>query len=514
MATPNEINSNFRQIAIADAGGNVFGVNISNVGNLRVAGGTSGQVLSTDGTGNLSWATSSGGGGTTSYVNVSRTGTSQTITAVPTTILWNSSVSGSIPYNSATGEFTLTAGVTYQLNSEIQLELATGSTFLDYQWYNVTGAAYIGTKGSSESLNSTSAFGTGQPAQAVITPSVTTVVSVRVTAKGASNGLVRFDYSFASINQLGSTAAAVSTAPTYSYGTWATDFAYPAAGTTLKPTSIQAVGIPYDSVNGLFTLTAGKTYRLEQQFVTNNTGGGAEIATNWQTAAGVVIGTNSADGYGVVYPATTPLLVMYQPSVDTQIKTVVAYRGGAATSAARFCHIAITEIGSTTGLPAGPTIVTEPLTIGATTTAPTKATTREEDYITVVDDKSGWCTCNFQYAALSATGATAGNGYYLYSLPSGYAFDTTVHPIDTNLSTFSTYDRIYKIIPGSTGIINFATSASTCAIVPYSSTQFRIISLIEISGIGHITWAMQNQGYYQLNTANMNVGATFRFKKA
>ena len=44
---------------------NFFGstsVNLGNVANLRILGGTNGQVLSTDGSGNLSWSTGGGGG--------------------------------------------------------------------------------------------------------------------------------------------------------------------------------------------------------------------------------------------------------------------------------------------------------------------------------------------------------------------------------------------------------------------------------------------------------------------
>lgn len=59
----NKINSNFYQIAKTDTGGNnqVIGINISNVANLYLGGGNPGEVLTTDGFGNLSW----GAGGTT-----------------------------------------------------------------------------------------------------------------------------------------------------------------------------------------------------------------------------------------------------------------------------------------------------------------------------------------------------------------------------------------------------------------------------------------------------------------
>ena len=56
--------------------------NLGAVGNITITGGSSGQVLSTDGAGNLSWATSSGGGGgtptTITVDNLTGDGTTQT----------------------------------------------------------------------------------------------------------------------------------------------------------------------------------------------------------------------------------------------------------------------------------------------------------------------------------------------------------------------------------------------------------------------------------------------------
>ena len=51
MATPNEINSNFNQIAVSDVDGNVLGVNIPSVNNLKVGGGQAGYALMSTGVG-------------------------------------------------------------------------------------------------------------------------------------------------------------------------------------------------------------------------------------------------------------------------------------------------------------------------------------------------------------------------------------------------------------------------------------------------------------------------------
>jgi hypothetical protein len=79
--TNSQINSEFSGIAITDAGGNVTGVTvqefaIADLVNFSLPGGIAGQVLTTDGTGVLSWANSTGGG----TVSVG-TGGSETFTA-------------------------------------------------------------------------------------------------------------------------------------------------------------------------------------------------------------------------------------------------------------------------------------------------------------------------------------------------------------------------------------------------------------------------------------------------
>lgn len=89
MTTRGQVNSNFYQIVNVNGNGdvanintnyiqspisnlsatgnvnlsNTSNVNLGSVSNVKIAGGTSGQFLQTDGTGNLAWATSNGGGG-------------------------------------------------------------------------------------------------------------------------------------------------------------------------------------------------------------------------------------------------------------------------------------------------------------------------------------------------------------------------------------------------------------------------------------------------------------------
>ena len=104
---------------------------------------------------------------------------------------------------------------------------------------------------------------------------------------------------------------------------------------------------------------------------------------------------------------------------------------------------------------AAPLVVTEPVTIRATTTAPTKPTaTPILDYITVVDDGSGWCnlSMNLSYET-SLAGANPGSGIYLFALPGAYQFDLGYHtPSPDTVQAFTNQIMLARTIPGSRGL--------------------------------------------------------------
>jgi len=96
MADNNIINSNFKQIAVTDSSDNVWGIKAA-VANVQITGGTSGQVLTTNGSGNLSWATSTAIAATNiQEFTAASTGTNQTFTLSSTTI---TNTNGSIYVN-------------------------------------------------------------------------------------------------------------------------------------------------------------------------------------------------------------------------------------------------------------------------------------------------------------------------------------------------------------------------------------------------------------------------------
>lgn len=155
------------------------------------------------------------------------------------------------------------------------------------------------------------------------------------------------------------------------------------------------------------------------------------------------------------------------------------------------------------------------VSISATTTAPTKATTPAVDLINAVDDGSGWVTVTMMYRQSNATGAGNGNGSYLFALPGGHQFNTTTHPIyNVDNGSIPTFAIITTQLPGAIATVVTSTTHQRYYIVPYSATQFRLAGSTTIQGTtnGVNAW---------LGSANIGIAdtvctylANFRFRKA
>lgn len=108
------------------------------------------------------------------------------------------------------------------------------------------------------------------------------------------------------------------------------------------------------------------------------------------------------------------------------------------------------------------------ITIGATSVAPTKATT-------VVIDRAYWSRegkyayIQYEYEQTGAGGAN-GTGDYLYTLPTGLTIDTTYVTAETGAGV-AAYSSAYGALQGQ---VNGTTVYNGIA-VPYSTTQFRVI---------------------------------------
>ena len=130
-------------------------VSANKVWTLPAADGTNGQVLSTNGSGTLAWATAGGGGASFALASAQSglytDGTNKNI-------MWNENYDSAncLSINATTGQFTLTAG-TYIVSLEGMGRIGT-SQGNGLQFYNVTGAAILQDMGYSFPWNGGTTF--------------------------------------------------------------------------------------------------------------------------------------------------------------------------------------------------------------------------------------------------------------------------------------------------------------------------------------------------------------------
>lgn len=153
-----------------------------------------------------------------------------------------------------------------------------------------------------------------------------------------------------------------------------------------------------------------------------------------------------------------------------------------------------------------------PITITATTTDPTKPTAGIlVDEINVVDDGSGWCECNLTFKvdpSFPRVGGANGNGQYIFHLPAGVEFDSTLHAPFTNVTDTPGADDFRFSLPAvvSLAVSGFASVAGN--VFPFSATSFRMTSQ---RGIAAATFI--RSGSFQMDIV-ITYQTSFRFKKA
>ena len=147
----------------------------------------------------------------------------------------------------------------------------------------------------------------------------------------------------------------------------------------------------------------------------------------------------------------------------------------------------------TTG-PTGPgvpnsTIISNSIVISAITTNPnTGARTLDQMNYRRIGDKYRICY------KLGYVGASAGSGDYLLTLPSGLTFNTAAgyNPLYTGVMwSPNVASMTYYMIPVTGGFVYPANWSSLCFVIPYSSNQFRIVLINNITNTFSIwgsTW--------------------------
>lgn len=145
-----------------------------------------------------------------------------------------------------------------------------------------------------------------------------------------------------------------------------------------------------------------------------------------------------------------------------------------------------------------------PISISATTTAPTKGNT-SIDYVryrNVVGKEY-----EVEYNILFSSAGTVGSGDYLFSLPGGLQFDFTA-PGQIAYTGASGYNAMKNRISSAFGDLIVAGFHSSAEAIPYNATQFRIMN----NNWGNNTWLMNSPSNYAMSDGNYGMKMTFRFK--
>ena len=144
---------------------------------------------------------------------------------------------------------------------------------------------------------------------------------------------------------------------------------------------------------------------------------------------------------------------------------------------------------------------------GATTTAPTIGTTTKNNISYYQLGPKLWqVVMTFQ---TNGSGASAGNGDYLFTLPNGLSFDTTKPwqlPYSGNVMS-SNLIFAQATIPSGTGMISDSGSSTSSDFQPivWDATRFRL--LIHLPGV---TISCMNSSFFA-TTANYGFNITFQF---
>jgi hypothetical protein len=219
-------------------------------------------------------------------------GASQTF--VLDTVLSNTN--SQVSYNTSSGVFTLTAGVTYDMSftpSFINFSNTLGG-YLCYEWVDATTNTTLDSTGTGLGTALPSTESGGQvdnlTARVIYTPSTNQTVKLRVTSANGTATLRGAIGTQVIIKPMNLSVAVQATATgtlntdyisvTNTTGTSANYGATGASRDVILDTNLTSQGIAYNASTGVYTLTAGKTYRITSTIGWYNTTPGY-INFNW-----------------------------------------------------------------------------------------------------------------------------------------------------------------------------------------------------------------------------------------
>jgi hypothetical protein len=249
-------------------------------------------------------------------------------------VLDTTSAYSSTANTASIGRFTLKAGKTYRLVSDVQGVNATTNRF-SYEWFNADTNTTLGggrgyTVGSSDS---NSAATRGSTAEAIYTPSVDTRVEVKITGNVLST--ISSDSSgqmstYAFIEVIAGNAPVTGSSVDYVYATLPANqtitTAQVAAGQDINLSATVSGNIP--NVNGVFTLTAGKTYKLDANLRLGAYGGANDqLIVAWVDSSNNMLASSTritdiptTFSSGGNYDSNSRAYLIYTPTTNQTVK--------------------------------------------------------------------------------------------------------------------------------------------------------------------------------------------------
>jgi hypothetical protein len=270
-----------------------------------------------------------------SYRITGRTGSNQTLTPIGTDIIFNNAGTGNIPYNTATGEFSLTAGKTYRLTFAGTLANATNFVFVSW----MTGSTGIG-KGMTFLPASYGGADAGNSVlECLYTPATNLTVKVQVTNSGGGSPQLQAGENVAIVQEVGvqNTGNSLPMADRIFAGR-TTSTQTITSGTDLIINQLILGNIPLNTTTGVFSLEAGKSYRLSFSAELRAFNAGSSwVGVEWVDATTNTPLVANASG-GIVYPKTTAtadagvmsINTIYTPTVNQTVKLRCTSSSGSA----------------------------------------------------------------------------------------------------------------------------------------------------------------------------------------
>jgi hypothetical protein len=198
-----------------------------------------------------------------SYVNTTRTGTSQTLVGNGTDIIFNTiaSTTNTIPYNTTTGVYTLQAGVTYELSANIACDtFSVADGFASINWVDATTNTQLPgiTANIIQPTNRNTTETTNPTTGGIYTPSTNQTIKLRCVNASGTFSVRALSYGI--IEQIGTTN--ISQFVGAITNTWSSGNTYPSGTLVVNNSALYQANSTIPAGTPFVVGTTGNTYSL------------------------------------------------------------------------------------------------------------------------------------------------------------------------------------------------------------------------------------------------------------